>query len=143
SDELNQVNSFLQAILASLRGAVVVVNRDLVVLVWSVQAEDLWGLRADEVVGKPLLNLDIGLPVTELKGPIRACLTGDGDTPERTRGATNRRGKTIRCKVTCRPLVGRGGDQRGHPVDGRGRRREGPVTPGRQPIERIPIWGAG
>jgi PAS domain-containing protein len=58
SDELNQVNGFFESILTSLRNGVVVLDRDLLVLVWNHQSEDLWGLRADEVRGKQCLNLD-------------------------------------------------------------------------------------
>ena len=94
SDELNQVNTFLESILGSLRGGVVVVDRDLLVQVWNHKAEDLWGLRADEVRGKNLLNLDIGLPVERLKPAIRACLSGEVARPgDRRSTPTNRRGK--------------------------------------------------
>src|SRR5262249_12320252 len=62
SDELNQVNNFLESILASSGGGVVVLDRDMMVLVWNHKAEDLWGLRAEEVKNRHFLNLDIGLP---------------------------------------------------------------------------------
>ena len=61
----------LQSVLASLSAGAVVVNSNLDVLMWNHRAEDLWGLRADEVQGKGLLNLDIGLPVAELRAVIR------------------------------------------------------------------------
>lgn len=105
SDELNQVNSFLQSILSGFKGSVVVLNKDMTVLVWSHRAEDTWGLRPEEVAGKQFLNLDIGLPVMELRQPIRDCLNG---TPSKTVAvdAVNRRGKSLRCAVTCTPLDG-------------------------------------
>jgi two-component system CheB/CheR fusion protein len=46
------------------------------------------------------MNLDIGLPVQELKRDIRACLTAD-DYRETVVNAINRRGKSIKCPVTC------------------------------------------
>ena len=52
SDELDNVNVYLEVILASLRDAVVVVDRGLQVKLWNEQAEDLWGLRPEEVRGK-------------------------------------------------------------------------------------------
>ena len=104
TDELNQVNGFLESILTSMRGAVVVVDPDLRVQVWSTRAEDLWGLRDNEAEGKNFLNLDIGLPVEQLKNPIRACLANESDHHATTLEATNRRGKTIQCRVTCTPL---------------------------------------
>jgi two-component system, chemotaxis family, CheB/CheR fusion protein len=90
-----------------------VVNRNLDVMMWNQRAEDLWGLRAEEVKGKSLLNLDIGLPVSELRDAIRPSLQGDSDYTEVTLDATNRRGKAIRCRITCTPLVAGGGRREG------------------------------
>jgi two-component system, chemotaxis family, CheB/CheR fusion protein len=105
TDEMNQLNSFLESILTSLRGGVVVVNRELQVQVWNHRAEDLWGLRSNEVQDSNFLNLDIGLPVEKLRGGIRACLAKETDYFEQVVDAINRRGKPIRCKVTCTPLT--------------------------------------
>jgi two-component system CheB/CheR fusion protein len=106
-EELNQSNAFLESILTSLRGGVVVVDRDLGVQIWNHKAEDLWGLRSNEALEQNFLNLDIGLPVEQLRQPMRVCLAGDD------RGATevllpaiNRRGRSIQCRVTCTPLTG-------------------------------------
>ncbi len=106
SDLLNQTNSFLESILTGLRIGVVVVDSDIKILRWNTKSNDLWGLRADEVKDQFLLNLDIGLPVNELKGPIRAILNGKVEVEELQLDATNRRGKSIRCGVTCTPLIG-------------------------------------
>ncbi|HKB04418.1 MAG TPA: PAS domain-containing protein, partial [Gemmataceae bacterium] len=112
SDELNQVNTFLESILGSFKGGVVVLDRDLMVLVWNQRAEDLWGLRPDEAREKHFLNLDIGLPVEKLRPAMRACLAGDA-VPAVTVDAVNRRGKTFHCQVTCTPLRGTDKDARG------------------------------
>jgi two-component system, chemotaxis family, CheB/CheR fusion protein len=110
TDELNQVNGFLEAILTSMRSAVVVVDQDVRVQIWSPKAEDLWGLRANEVEGKNFLNLDIGLPIDPLKAPIRACLARENEYSTMILDATNRRGKAIQCKVSCTPLYSSSGD---------------------------------
>ena len=109
SEELNQSNSFLEAILTSLNGGVVVVNRDLQVQIWNHKSEDLWGLRNFEAVGQNFLNLDIGLPVDQLRLAIRSCLTSNSN--EISPGilpvvlpAVNRRGRSIQCRITCMPL---------------------------------------
>ena len=113
-DELGDVNSFLESILTSLRSAVAVVDRDLHVRKWSQRAEELWGLRSEEVLLKNFLNLDIGLPVERLRAPIRATLTGEGDATDLTLDATNRRGRPIVVRVVCTPLAPAGGaDPRG------------------------------
>jgi two-component system CheB/CheR fusion protein len=106
TEELNTVNAFLSSILTSLRGGVVVIDRDLRILIWNVKAEDLWGLRSDEVQGQHFLNLDIGLSVDSILPPIRSCLVGVKDEPtEMILNAINRRGKTIQCRVICSPLI--------------------------------------
>jgi two-component system CheB/CheR fusion protein len=106
SEDLNSVNAFLESILSSLRGGVAVVDADLRVLVWNDHATDLWGLRADEAIGHYLLGLDIGLPVEQLKQPLRDCLNGSRSFIELQLDSTNRRGRVIRCRVTCSPLRG-------------------------------------
>ncbi|MFL6195335.1 MAG: CheR family methyltransferase [Thermoanaerobaculia bacterium] len=112
SEELDRVNRYLQTILASLRAAVVVVDRGLQVKVWSEKAEELWGLRSDEARGQPFLDLDIGLPVQELGQSIRDCLAGQGER-EVAVDSVNRRGKSFRCRVRCSPLVGERGVEGG------------------------------
>jgi two-component system CheB/CheR fusion protein len=105
SDELNQSNSFLQSVLGSLPGGAAVIDQNYNVLMWNKRAEDLWGLRSEEVRGRSFLGLDIGLPVSELRPLIRACLGGEADVRDATVDAINRRGKRIRCRVVCTPLV--------------------------------------
>src|SRR5207253_247755 len=51
SEDYTRANSFLESILTGVRSAVIVVDRELHVLAWNNRAEDLWGLRGDEVRG--------------------------------------------------------------------------------------------
>ncbi len=106
TSDLNQANAFLNSILASLRAGVVVVNPQFNILSWNHEAENLWGLRAGEVRGESLLGLDIGLPVEQLREPIRRCLSGQVGPAELVLRATNRRGRTIDCRISCNPLMG-------------------------------------
>ena len=106
STELNSNNAFLEAVFTSLRSAVVVLDRELRVQVWNTGALDLWGLRPDEALGASFFNLDIGLPVGELHQPIREVLSGGAMHRELALPATNRRGKSVRCRVAIAPLLG-------------------------------------
>jgi two-component system CheB/CheR fusion protein len=105
TEAVNLLNAFLESVLASLTTGAVVVNDELNVLMWNERAHDLWGLDSEEVKGRSVLNLDIGLPVTELRGAMRAVLAGESERKELILDAVNRRGKKIRCKVSCTPLV--------------------------------------
>ena len=113
SDELNAVNAFLESILTSLRKAVVVVDTDLRVKAWNDQAEDMWGLRSDEVRGKHFSNLDIGLPVDQIRPILGECISGACDAKDVTLKAVNRRGRAIQCHVSCSPLSETGAGIRG------------------------------
>ena len=108
TSELAERNVFLQSILRSLRAGVVVLAADMAVQAWNREAEQLWGLRADEVEGMHFLNLDIGLPVDTLRAPIRRCLSGETPQERLILTAINRRGREIDCVVTISPLVGEG-----------------------------------
>ena len=104
STDLNAANAFLESVFGSLRSAVVVLDEAFTVLVWNQRSADLWGIRPDEAVGSNLLSLDIGLPVDELRQPVRGILGGQDDFSELTLAATNRRGRPIQCRITVGPL---------------------------------------
>ncbi|MEM4188586.1 MAG: CheR family methyltransferase, partial [Candidatus Hadarchaeum sp.] len=110
--ELNQANSLLHSILSSVRIGIVTLDPDLRVLLWNERAVDLWGLRADEAMGKKFTALDIGLPVEKLHEPIVAFLNEASDSWQIVVDATNRKGKTIKCRVTLCPLPLAPGGQR-------------------------------
>lgn len=112
TEEIEQLNSYLQSILASLTMGVAVVNADLEVHLWNEQAFDIWGLRADEVVGRSLLSLDIGLDVEQLSEPLQSCLAGQAPQ-ETVLPAINRRGRRIVCRVLCTPLMSEIGRRQG------------------------------
>jgi two-component system, chemotaxis family, CheB/CheR fusion protein len=110
-EELVRLNAFLESILRSLRGGVVMLDRNLQIHKWNHRAEDMWGLRSEEVLHKNFLNLDIGLPVEQLKAPVKACLTREAEFLEVVLDGTNRRGKSVRVKVTCTQLAGASGGE--------------------------------
>lgn len=113
TEELNQTNVFLHSILGALNAGVVVLDTKENIISWNYKAEDLWGLRAEEVQGRSLLSLDIGLPVEKVKAATRACLIGESEYKESTLDAINRKGKSIKCRVTCAPIVGANKERHG------------------------------
>jgi two-component system CheB/CheR fusion protein len=106
SVQLDRVNIFMEQIMANLQLGVAVLDKDLRVQLWNRRAVDLWGVKAEETVGQPLLGLDIGLPVAELANPIKKCLNGKDGFEELTVQATNRRGRSFTCRVQCTAMGG-------------------------------------
>ena len=108
--EIGDLNNFMRSILGSLQSGVAVVDPELTVQVWNRRMDDLWGVRGDEAVGQHLLNLDIGLPVEELRPLLRAVLADGLEEPPAeeatTVSAIDRRGRPIDVKVSVSPLHG-------------------------------------
>ncbi|MEH2197468.1 CheR family methyltransferase [Nostoc sp.] len=104
--ELNRTNIFLVSILKSLQTGIVVIDSSFNISIWNYMVEDLWGLRTDEVLGKSIFSLDIGLPVEQLRSLIRDSLSGKKQFQETILDATNRRGRQIKCYLAITPLLG-------------------------------------
>jgi two-component system CheB/CheR fusion protein len=114
TEALHQANAFLESILASVKVGIVVIDRDFEILLWNERAEDLWGLREGEVVGRSLLSLDIGLPVEKLAEPVRDFLaSGQEKGKELILDAINRTGKAIHIEITNTLRAGPEGDVEG------------------------------
>jgi two-component system CheB/CheR fusion protein len=106
---LDQVNGFLESILTSLRAGVIVLDLEMRVPAWNLGAEELWGVRRDEAEGMHLLNLDIGLPLPQLRPVVRQALLDASFTTEVKVHAVNRRAQrrhrgdgTARVSTRCR-----------------------------------------
>ncbi len=111
--QLDDSNAFLASALDGLGSAVIIINNDQAIVFWNRQAEELWGLRADEVRSQSFFRLDIGLPVSQLAAPIHDCLRGQCPSGATVIDATNRRGKSIHCHVAFSSLLGPRGERRG------------------------------
>ena len=109
TSELDEARSFLEGVLSSVAAGVVVLDAGLLVRSWNRGAQELWGLRADEVRNQAFFSLDFGLPTIEVRDIVQQCLgTGKRTGPIQI-AAINRIGRTITCLVTCPPSVGTGG----------------------------------
>ncbi|MEU7526296.1 CheR family methyltransferase [Saccharothrix sp. NPDC042600] len=111
--ELDQVNEFLESILTSLRAGVIVLDTGMRVLAWNRGAEELWGVRRDEAEGEHLLNLDIGLPVADLRPVVRQALTDASFLTEVKLDAINRKGREVVVRVVCSSLRSNSGEPNG------------------------------
>jgi two-component system CheB/CheR fusion protein len=78
-----------------------VVDKEMRVLIWNRGCEELWGLRTDETIGAMLPALDFGLPMDEVKQLIGKAFVDLDSYGEVTVDAVNRRGRSLRIRVTC------------------------------------------
>ncbi|MBD2125534.1 PAS domain-containing protein [Microcoleus sp. ZQ-A2] len=105
TDEFKCVNAFLESILTSLQMGMVVLSNRLSVQLWNGEAVNLWGIPSNEAEGYFFFDLDLGLPLEQLREPVRACQNGASDYQEVVLEAVNRRGRAIRCRIICTPLI--------------------------------------
>jgi two-component system CheB/CheR fusion protein len=100
-------------VLTSVKAGIVVVDREMRVKAWNRGAEDLWGVRREEAEGRHLLNLDIGLPLTELRPAVRDALADADFHSEIKLEAINRRGRSTVVHLRCSALRGPNGESQG------------------------------
>jgi two-component system CheB/CheR fusion protein len=103
--EISRLNSFLRSIVDGQQIAVIVIDSDLRVTIWNRKARELWGLSQDDVFEQPIFNLDIGLPVRELRDAVRSVLRGAVPNEQRSLPSHDRKGKAFECHVTVAPLT--------------------------------------
>ncbi|MFI7063736.1 CheR family methyltransferase [Kribbella sp. NPDC050124] len=108
STELDEARTFLEGVLGSVAAGVVVLDGDLRVRSWNRGAEELWGLRGDEVHREPFFQLDFGLPTDSLIDIVQQCLDSGTRGGPIDLAAVNRKGRTITCSVACSPLDSQG-----------------------------------
>lgn len=113
AQELNQLTDWLESILNLPPSARIIVDDNFDVLLWNRQAEEMWGLRAEEVRGRGFFALDIGLPIEELRAPMRAVLDGKPGDSKFVLDAVNRRGKSVKVQVLVAPFVSADGSPKG------------------------------
>jgi two-component system, chemotaxis family, CheB/CheR fusion protein len=108
TSELDEARTFLEGVLFSVAAGVVVLDKSLLVRSWNKGAEELWGLRADEVRNQPFFSLVFGLPTAEIHTVVQECLATGRRTGPIHVAAINRIGRSITCTVTCSPLKSNG-----------------------------------
>ncbi|MDB4942056.1 MAG: chemotaxis protein CheR [Labilithrix sp.] len=102
--DLMTANGFLAGVLGSLTSGVAVLDADFRLKAWNPRMEELWGVRADEVIGASFFGLDIGLPLEPLRSAIQEALDAQGSRKVMVDG-TNRRGRPMKCVVVVSPLL--------------------------------------
>ncbi len=99
--ELDEARSFTDSMLGSVPFGLAVVDREMRIVVWNRGCEELWGLRADEVVGAQLNSLEFGLPMQEVKPLLGVALVDAGSVGRTTVEAVDRRGRSTCIRLVC------------------------------------------
>jgi two-component system CheB/CheR fusion protein len=109
STDLDEARAFLEGVVSSVAAGLVVLSSDLRAKSWNRGAAELWGLRADEVLGEEFFSLDFGLPTGGLREIIEECVASGKRAGPVVIPAVNRIGRHIECSIVCSPFDGHNG----------------------------------
>jgi two-component system, chemotaxis family, CheB/CheR fusion protein len=104
SEETAEWRRYADSVLRGLGIGIAVLDRDFKVRSWNRWNENAWGLRAEEVQGESVFNLDIGLPVRRIQPDLERVVFGEAQGAELDVQAVDRRGRPLRCRVRIVPL---------------------------------------
>ncbi|NKE44286.1 PAS domain-containing protein [Roseomonas frigidaquae] len=104
-EETTEFRRHMDGVLRSMDAGIIVLDPSLKVRSWNRWNEAVWGLRAEEVVDRQALELDIGLPLEPLRSDMQRVLSGQVDHAETTIAAVDRRGRGLKCRVRISPLL--------------------------------------
>jgi two-component system CheB/CheR fusion protein len=102
--ELKRLDGYNHALLNSLEHSVFVADRTLVLTSWNIAAERMWGVRAQQAVGRDVLVLPIGEAARMLRPAVEAALKGDAAVDVRNVPYTLPGGETRMAVVKVSPL---------------------------------------
>jgi two-component system CheB/CheR fusion protein len=102
--ELRRLDGYNHALLNSLEHSVFVTDRALVLTSWNIAAERMWGVRAQQAVGRDVLALPIGEAARLLRPAVEAALKGDAAVDVRNVPYTLPGGETRMALVKVSPL---------------------------------------
>ncbi|MGK2910121.1 MAG: CheR family methyltransferase [Sphingobium sp.] len=104
---------YLEAVLRSMNGGIIVLNEHREIRSWNRWNEKTWGLRADEVLGTSIEKLEIGLPVDLLFDGLSQVENNRSEQIELILEGMDRRGRAITCRVVTSALTTEEGDNLG------------------------------
>ncbi|MEV6912437.1 CheR family methyltransferase [Amycolatopsis sp. NPDC051071] len=107
--ELDETRMFFEGVLSSVEAGVVVLDGDLRVRSWNRGAEELWGLRSEEVYLEGFFTLDFGLPTTGLRDIVELSNETGHRAARVEIEAVDRKGRPLVTSIGCSPLSGPGG----------------------------------
>ncbi|MCC2670804.1 MAG: methyltransferase, partial [Armatimonadetes bacterium] len=109
-EALNTLTRYQDMVLSGLHMGLIVLDRHFIVSSWNKTCEETWGLREEEVVGRDLFSLDIGLNLQPVREAIVRVLSEGAPQGPFPTAAINRRGKPIQCRLRINPLLAAGTD---------------------------------
>jgi two-component system CheB/CheR fusion protein len=105
AEQASSYRLYLESVLRSINGGIVVLDRKRQIQSWNRWSENTWGLRGEEVMGSSFDALDIGIPLHRLREQLVAVTAGREEQTELDLEGVDRRGRRILCRVRIAGLL--------------------------------------
>lgn len=105
ADQAASYRLYLESVLRSMNGGIIVLNQAREIRSWNRWMEKTWGLRNEEVVGINIDRIEIGLPVDVLFDGIAEVESGRAEQVEKVLEGRDRRGRPIVCRIVVSGLL--------------------------------------
>jgi two-component system CheB/CheR fusion protein len=105
AEQASSYRLYLESVLRSMNGGIVVVDQKHSIQSWNRWCESTWGLRAEEVLGTSFESLDIGLPIHQLREALGTVQAGREEQVDRMLEGVDRRGRRILCRIRVSGLL--------------------------------------
>jgi len=102
--ELNRLDAYHRSLVNSFEHGVIVIDRDAMVTSWNEAAEQMWGLRASQVVGRQFFTLPIGDVAQRAHQAFQAVLASGQSIEVPDVGYSRQAGQTARGTLRLLPL---------------------------------------
>lgn len=102
--DLNVLKHHHEMVLNSIDPSIIVTDSDLLVKTWNAAAADMLGCEEDEIVGRSLMNLDIGIPLERMADQFRDVIR-TGKPADDTLEYIDCWGKRTMVDVSMNPLM--------------------------------------
>ncbi len=74
SEQLNSINIYNKNIIHSMSQSLIVWNKENIIRTWNPSAEEMWGIKSDEAIGKNIFSLNVGIESREIQQKIRKSI---------------------------------------------------------------------
>ncbi|MFZ3485501.1 CheR family methyltransferase [Sphingomonas sp. 3-13AW] len=105
AEQASSYRLYLESVLRSMNGGIIVIDRKRQIQGWNRWSENAWGLRSEEVLGTSFDQLDIGIPIQQLRDDLADVRAGRKEQVERELEGVDRRGRAILCRVRISSLL--------------------------------------
>lgn len=105
AEQAAKYRTHLESVLRSMNGGIIVIDHKNQIQSWNRWSENIWGLRAEEVVGTSFDALDVGVPMGQLRSAMSRVKSGAEEQVDQELEGVDRRGRRILCRVRVTELL--------------------------------------